>query len=129
MRILDRYILKEILGPFIFGVAAFSSIFIGTSTLFKIAQYMTKFGAPFSVAVKLFFYSLPGIIALTFPMSMLLASLLSMGRLSGSSEIIAMKSSGVSFYRLTAPVFLVAFLVSVFTVVFNEKFVPAANIA
>lgn len=129
MRILDKYILKELLGPFLFGICAFSSVFIGTTTLFRIAQYMTKYGASGLSVVKLFFYSLPSIIVLTFPMSMLLAALLSFGRLSGSSEITAMKSSGQSFYRLTMPVFIVALFVSLFAVVFNEKIVPASNSA
>jgi lipopolysaccharide export system permease protein len=127
MRILDKYILKELFGPFIFGICAFSSVFIGTSTLFKIAQLITKYGAPASTAVKLFFYSLPHIIVLTFPMSMLLASLLSFGRLSGASEITAMKSGGISFYRLAVPVFVVAFFVSITAAYLNETVVPAAN--
>jgi lipopolysaccharide export system permease protein len=129
MRILDKYILKELLGPFLFGICAFSSVFIGTSTLFRIAQYITKFGAGFSPVIRLFIYSLPSIIVLTFPMSMLLASLLSFGRLSGSSEITAMKSGGLSFYRLATPVFVVAFFVSLFSVAFSEMVVPAANSA
>ncbi|MDL2281302.1 LptF/LptG family permease [Selenomonadales bacterium OttesenSCG-928-I06] len=129
MRILDKYILKELLGPFVFGIAAFSSIFIGTNTLFKIAQYITQYGASISSVVKLFFLSLPSILVLTFPMSMLLGSLMAFGRLSGSSEITAMKSGGVSFYRLAAPVLIFAFVVSMFTIVINEKVVPASNTA
>jgi lipopolysaccharide export system permease protein len=129
MRILDKYILRELLGPFLFGIASFSSVFIGTSTIFRIAQYVTKYGASLSAVTKLFFYSLPSIIILTFPMSMLLASLLSFGRLSASSEITAMKSGGLSFYRLAAPVFAIAFAVSIFAVVFNELVVPASNAA
>lgn len=129
MRILDKYIIKELLGPFIFGICAFSSVFIGTSTLFRIAQYITKYGASLFTVTKLFIYSLPSIIVLTFPMSMLLASLLTFGRLSGSSEITAMKSGGISFYRLAAPVFAVAFFVSIFAVAFNEFVVPQSNAA
>ncbi len=127
MRILDKYILKELLGPFFFGIAAFSSVFIGTSTLFKIAQYVTKYGASIPTVIKLFFYSLPGIVVLTFPMSMLLASLLAFGRLSGSSEITAMRSGGLSFYRLTVPVMITALVVSMAAIVLNEEVVPAAN--
>lgn len=129
MRILDKYILSELLGPFVFGVCAFSSIVIGTSTLFRLAKYVTQYGASFMTVAKLFIYSLPSIIVLTFPMSMLLASLLSFGRLSGASEITAMKSGGISFYRLAAPVFIVALFVSIFAVYFNELVVPAANTA
>jgi lipopolysaccharide export system permease protein len=127
MRILDKYILKELLGPFFFGIAAFSSVFIGTSTLFRIAQYVTKYGASILTVTKLFFYSLPGIIVLTFPMSMLLAALLAFGRLSGSSEITAMRSGGLSFYRLAVPVMITALVVSCAAIVLNEEVVPAAN--
>lgn len=129
MRLLDKYILSELIAPFIFGVCAFSSIFIGTTTLFRIAQYVTKYGASVNSVVKLFIYSLPGIIVLTFPMSMLLASLLSFGRLSSSGEITAMKSGGLGFFRLALPVFGAAFLVSIFATAFNELVVPAANTA
>lgn len=129
MRILDKYILKELLGPFVFGICAFSSIFIGTSILFRIAEYITKYHAPMSSAVKLFIYNLPQVIVMTFPMSMLLASLLAFGRLSSSNEIIAMKSGGSSFYRLSRTVFIAAFFVSIFAAFFNEFVVPASNIA
>lgn len=129
MRILDKYILREFIGPFLFSVAAFSAIFLGTNTLFKIAQIITKYGVPFRVAFWLFVYSLPNIVALTFPLSMLLASLLSFGRLSASSEITAMRSAGISFARLAAPVFVVALLVSLFSAGFTEWVAPAANTA
>lgn len=129
MRILDRYILKELAGPFIFGICAFSSIFIGTDVLFKMARFITEQGAAVWTVAKLFLYSLPRIVVLTFPMSMLLASLLAFGRLSGNSEIVAMKTGGVSFYRLAAPVVIIAFFVSIFAMFFNELVVPAANTA
>jgi lipopolysaccharide export system permease protein len=129
MRILDKYIIKELLAPFIFGIASFCSVFIGTNTMMRIAQYVTQYGASINSVVKLFIYNLPSIIVLTFPMSMLLAALLAFGRLSGSSEITAMRSGGISFYRLATPVFIIAFFVSVFAVFFNELVVPQANAA
>lgn len=129
MRILDRYIIKELAGPFIFGICAFSSIFIGTDVLFKMARFITEQGASIYTVAKLFVYSLPRIIVLTFPMSMLLASLLAFGRLSGNSEIVAMKTGGISFNRLVAPVVVVAFFVSIFAMYFSEMIVPAANTA
>ncbi len=129
MRILDRYILKELLGPFIFGVCAFSSIFIASGVLFRLVKILTTFSPSYTAIIKLFFLSLPEIINYTFPMSMLLASLLAFGRLSGSSEITAMKCGGISFYRMVAPVFAVAFCVSVFSMIFAEKVVPVSKVA
>ncbi|MDD4085055.1 MAG: YjgP/YjgQ family permease [Acholeplasmataceae bacterium] len=128
MRILDKYILKELMGPFFFGVASFSSIFIASSMLYRLTQYMTKYGASTESLLRLFLCGLPEVVNYTFPMSMLLASLLAFGRLSGSSEITAMKSGGMSFFRLAAPVLIVGFLVSLFSVVWAEKVVPASKV-
>lgn len=128
VRLLDRYVLKELLYPFIFGVAAFSSIFVAATMLFKITQYMTKYGAPGETVARLFMYNLPEVVNYTFPMSMLLAALMAFGKLSGSSEITAMKAGGISYYRIVAPVLAVGFVVSMFSVVWAEKVVPAAKV-
>lgn len=128
LRLLDRYVLTELLYPFIFGIAAFSSIFIASTMLFKITQYMTQYGASLATIGRLFLFSLPEIINYTFPMSMLLSALMAFGKLSGSSEIIAMKAGGISYYRIVAPVLVVGFLVSMFSVVWAEKVVPAAKV-
>ncbi|SDD81159.1 LptF/LptG family permease [Sporomusa acidovorans] len=127
MRILDKYIIKEMLGPLVFGVAAFSSIFIGTNVLLKLTKYISQYDASMVTVIKLFIYNLPLILVRTFPMAMLLASLLAFSRLSGSSEITAMKSGGLSFFRLTVPVIILALFVSIVAVAFNEALVPAAN--
>lgn len=129
MRILDRYIFREVFSTFIFGICAFSVVFIGSGTLFRIAQFITEYGASFSSVLKIFVFSLPGIVIWTFPMSMLLGSLLAFGRLSASSEITAMKSCGISFLRISMPALLLGFFVSVFALWFNEYIVPWSNTA
>lgn len=127
IRLLDKYVLKELLYPFVFGIASFSSIFIASSMLFKIVQYITTYNAPLWTVARLFAYSLPQVINYTFPMSMLLATLMAFGKLSSSSEIVAMKSGGVSYYRIVAPVLVVGFVVSMFSVIWAEKVVPPCN--
>lgn len=127
IRILDRYIFKEVFMTFIFGICAFSAVFIGSGTLFRIAQYITDYGASLSAVLKIFIFSLPGVVMYTFPMSMLLASLLTFGRLSGTSEITAMKSCGISFNRIAMPAIILGFVVSLFAIEFNEYVVPWAN--
>lgn len=127
LRLLDKYVLKELLYPFIFGVASFSSIFIASSMLFKIVQYITTYGASTGTVARLFLYSLPEVINYTFPMSVLLATLMAFGKLSGSSEIIAMKSGGISYYRIVAPVLVMGFVVSMFSVIWAEKVVPPSK--
>ena len=68
MRILDKYILKELMGPFFFGVASFSSIFIASSMLYRLTQYMTKYGASTESLLRLFLCGLPEVVNYTFPM-------------------------------------------------------------
>lgn len=127
IRILDKYIFRETLRTFLFGIAAFSIVFLGTGTLFRIAQYITEYGASFTSVLKIFVLSLPGVIIYTFPMSMLLSSLLTFGRLSSSSEITAMKSCGIGFNRIATPAIILGAVVSIFAIAFNEYVVPWSN--
>lgn len=127
MRILDKYILKEFLGPFLFGIAAFTAIFIGADTLMKIAEYVTTYGASAVSAMKLFLLAVPRIVVYTFPMAVLLGSLMCFARLSSSSELIVMRTAGQGFLRLAMPVFVTAFLLSLGAVAFNEYVVPWTN--
>lgn len=114
---------------FLFGICAFSAVFIGSGTLFRIARYITDYGASLSAVVKVFVLSMPGVIIWTFPMSMLLASLLTFGRLSSNSEITAMKSCGISFRRIAMPAIIMGFIVSIVAMGWNEYVVPWANTA
>lgn len=127
MRILDKYILKSFMGPFLFGVFAFTTIFVGTGTLFRIAQYITEYGASVWSVTKIFFLALPSIVVLTFPMSTLLGTLMTFGKLSGNSEIIVMRAGGQKFLRLALPVYILAFFIAIGTTMFNEYVVPKAN--
>ncbi len=127
MRLLDKYVLKEFLAPFLFGVAAFTAIFLGADTLLKIAGYVTTYGASAISAVKIFILALPRIVVYTFPMAVLLGALMCFARLSGSSELIVMRTSGQSFLRLAMPVFILALLISLCAVAFNEYVVPWTN--
>ena len=129
IRILDRYIFREVILAFIFAIFAFTAVFIGSGSLFRIARYITDYGASLGAVVKIFVYGLPKIIMWTFPMSMLLATLLTFGRLSSSSEITAMKSCGIAFSRIAAPAIAIGFVVSVVAIWFNEYVVPWANTA
>ena len=124
MRLLDRYILKAFVGPFVFGIFAFTSIFVGTGTLFKIAQYITEYGASLWVVMKAFILSMPSVVILTFPMSVLLASLMAFSKLSGTSEIVVMRAGGQSFMRLALPIYITALLISIGATAFNEYVVP-----
>ncbi len=127
MKIIYLYILKELLTPFAFGVAAFTGIFIGTDLLFRLTDLYTRWGVSIFIIIKLFFLSLPAIIVLTFPMATLLATIMAYSRLSGDSEVTAFRAGGVSIKKLIIPALIVGLLMSVFTIIINEKVVPQAN--
>lgn len=127
MRILYRYLFKELITPFFFGVAAFTAIFIGTDLLFELTELYTAWGIDVLTLIKLFFLSLPPIVVLTFPMATLLATIMGYGRLSGDGEITALRAGGISIYKLIIPALVVGLLMSGFTIFINELVVPQSN--
>jgi lipopolysaccharide export system permease protein len=125
--LLDRYIIKELLGPFVFGVAAFTAILAGSSVLFVLIGEAVKYGIPVITVIQLFIYKLPNIIVYSFPMSMLLATIMAFGRLSSDQEIMAFRAAGISFSRLVIPTIIAGLTISIFTIWFNESIVPKAS--
>src|SRR5207253_3039892 len=126
MRILDRYIVRELIGPFLFGVAAFTLIFISGQYLFKLTTMVAR-GASLPDVIELLALHMVPLAILTFPMATLLATLLSFGRLSGDMEVVAMMAGGVSFVRIAVPAFVMGLLVSMFGLFANEVLVPPAG--
>ena len=126
--IMDRYISIELVMPFIFGVVAFSSIGVSIGVLLDLLRRVTESGLPISIALQIFLLKLPYFVGLAFPMSMLLSCLMVYGRLSSDSELIALRSCGVSVYRLVAPAIVIGLLITAVNFAFNEAVVPAANL-
>jgi lipopolysaccharide export system permease protein len=124
---MDRYIAKELTMPFLFGVAAFSSIGISIGALFELIRRITESGLSITLAVQIFLLKLPEFIVLAFPMSTLLATMMTYSRFSSDSELIALRGVGVSIRRIIAPAVVLSLLVTGLTFVFNELITPAAN--
>lgn len=127
IKIIDRYIFKELFEPFLFGLGAFTAILSSSMILFELVRAVVLRGMPLFVALQIFIYKLPAIMVYIFPMATLLAALLAFGRLSGDSEVVAFRASGVSLYRLIIPVIFLGFLVSFANLGFSEIVVPQAN--
>lgn len=124
---MDRYLTTQLLMPFLFGVASFSSIILAVGSLFELVRQVAESGLPIVVAGKVMALTLPQFVVYSFPMSMLLAAMMTYGRLSGDSEIIALRSGGVSVYRLVMPAIVIGIIITGITFGFNEALVPAAN--
>jgi lipopolysaccharide export system permease protein len=128
-RILDRFIIKELMGPFLFGVMAFTLIMVAGGLLFKLADLIIEKGVSLSVAGRLFIYELPSVVVLTLPMSCLLSALLGFSTMSANSEIVALKASGISFSRISRPVLFSAALITILALGINETIVPLGKLA
>ncbi len=125
--IMDRYISYEMLAPFLFGVGAFSSITLAIGSLFELVRLITDAGLNIFTAIEIFALQLPGFMVYSFPMSVLLATLITYSRFSADGETTALRSCGVGVYRLVLPAVVLSFMVTGLTFVFNEAIVPAAN--
>lgn len=110
MRLVDRYILSEFWPLFglAYGVATF--IFF-LDKLFRIASLALNYRLDMVSVARLFSYLLPTVSGLTLPIAFLVGCTLTFNRLSTDSEIVALKASGISFYRLLWPLFPVAVLI------------------
>lgn len=127
LSIMDRYLTTQMLTPFLFGVGAFSSVILAIGSLFELIRLITDAGLSVWTALQIFGYQIPGFMVYSFPMSMLLSTLLSYSRMSGDGETTALRSCGVSAYRLVLPAIVLSLFVTGMTYVFNEAIVPAAN--
>ena len=95
MKTVDRLIISELVGPWLLGVSMFTVMIAAGQFLFQVTGYLAK-GADFMMTMQFIFLLLPGIIAKTFSMAVLLGALLAFGRLSGDSEIVALRAAGIS---------------------------------
>lgn len=76
LSIMDRYLVMQMLTPFLFGVGAFSSVILAIGSLFELIRLITDAGLSVWIALQIFGYQIPGFMVYSFPMSMLLATLL-----------------------------------------------------
>ena len=105
MRKLSVYILKEFLSFLVYSLLAFTVISILVDLVENIDSFIDR-GTGILLIILYYVFDLPFIIVLTFPVSMLLATMFSLGRLGGDNEITAMKASGISLYRILFPLYL-----------------------
>ncbi len=126
MRTLNLYIQKRFTLILLLGLLAFVVIYLVVDLVENIDRFIDWKIPAWSVGWYYMYY-VPYILMLMLPVAMLLATLFSVGDLAKYNELVAMKASGLSLYRILWPLFRVAFLISVFALVFGETVVPEAN--
>ncbi|BAZ43924.1 hypothetical protein NIES4102_09270 [Chondrocystis sp. NIES-4102] len=127
LSVMNLYIIKELFFPFLFGMGIFTSLGLSIGAVFDLIRKVTDSGLLWGVAVKILILRMPEFIVLAFPMSILLATLMAYSRLSSDSELIALRSIGVSLYRLILPAIAFSLCIVAITFFFNNFVAPAAN--
>ncbi len=125
--LLDRWILLELLPPLFFSIAAFTVVSLSVGVIFDLIRKIVEIGLPFTVAIQILLLKLPSFIVISFPMAMLLSTLLAYGSLNDNSEIKALKSIGISIYRIILPGLVLSLFMSYMTFIFNNNIVPSTN--
>lgn len=126
MNLLDRYIIRQFLNTALFSLLAVLVVFIVIDAMEKLDDFIDR-QAGWGIIAQYYLFFVPEIIKLIIPVAMLLASLFVTARLSTQNELTAMKSTGISLYRIMVPYVGVALMVSALSVYFNGWVVPQAN--
>ena len=125
--LIDRWLLGQIIPPMIFAISAFTVISLSVGVMFDLIRKIVEYGLPILQAFKALIYSLPSFLVLSFPMAVLLSTLLSYGKLSANSELLALKSLGITTSRILAPAIAVSIFMTGLTFYFNDNLVPTSN--
>jgi lipopolysaccharide export system permease protein len=124
--IVNRYILKEMLAPFSINVLVFTFLFLMTE-LINITNWIVNYNLSIFAVLTLIFFTMPWFLMFIIPMSVMLAVVLTFLRMSGDSEIVALKSCGLSVYGLLPPVLIFSFAGFLLTLFMTLYGVPKAK--
>ena len=126
MRIITRYTLKELGGPFI-GALFVLTIILAASNIIQTADMVMNKGVDAMQVTRVFLYFLPYVLIFTIPISVLAAVLLGFGRLSGDNELTAIRTSGISLWKIIFPVIICGILISLANIPLNDKILPESE--
>lgn len=123
---LYRYVFKAHVGPFLFSFVIITFILV-MDIIFQIADLIIGKNLDLFIVLEVFFLNLAWIVAVSIPMSVLVASLMAFGRLSADNEVTALKAGGVSFFQMVSPVLVAGLLLGSGHLFFLDVILPEAN--
>ncbi|UCF39150.1 MAG: LPS export ABC transporter permease LptF [Acidobacteriota bacterium] len=125
-RVIDLYMVRIFLAYFLVTLGICIAL-VCLFTFFEIIDNVFENGITYSVVVEYFIFLQPHLLMLLVPISILIATLVTFGSLEKSNQIVALKSCGISIYRIAVPIFVLGILVSSFIFVMQEHILPYAN--
>ena len=126
MKIINRYVLKEHFGPFVFALSALTSLLLLQYIARRFGDLVGK-GLSWQVITEFFLLSIPFTVAMTLPMAVLVSVLYAFSRLASENEVTALKAGGVSTRSLMRPALVASVFLAVFMLWFNDQLLPRAN--
>ncbi len=124
--ILDRYITRELILPFLLGLVVFTFLLM-IQPLGDYSEQLIAKGVSWGIVVRVLGTLVPQALAVTIPMALLIGLLIGLGRLSADRETVAMQACGISIYRLLRPVMVLAVITWAATSYIMIEAVPTAN--
>ncbi|HET6557469.1 MAG TPA: LptF/LptG family permease [Prolixibacteraceae bacterium] len=127
MKRLHRFIIKSFLGPFF--MTFFICVFILLMQfLWKYIDELVGKGLDWKIVTELLIYASAGLVPLAFPLAMLLASIMTFGNMGENYELVAMKASGISLFRIMRPLLIVTLLMTGIAFYFSNSILPKTNL-
>ncbi len=128
MLLIHKYIIKQFVNTLVFAIIALCAMFVIVNLLENLDDFLDA-KASFQIVLLYYVNYLPEIIKLLTPVGVLISALFTVGRLSNLNEITAMKSGGMSLYKIMVPYIVICLIISLCSVYFSGWIVPQANIA
>ncbi len=126
MKILYRYIFRQMLAPYFFAVFVITGIMLANEVI-VLTDLILKRGVPSAMILQLAILSLSHIIALSVPMAVLLSTIMTYGRLTDDNELMAMKAGGISLYVLLIPALVFGLFNVALMFWFHNSVLPNSN--
>ncbi|HTQ09764.1 MAG TPA: LptF/LptG family permease [Fimbriimonadaceae bacterium] len=126
MKLMDRYIVRELIVPFLAGSFTIALLFAANQLIYILKTFNSQ-AVPASAMVQMVIFRMPYWLNLTLPAGISLAAALAMTRLARESEITAMRASGVRVLRVILPVALFGLVIAVGDYALEEKVIPKSQ--
>ena len=126
MNTLNKYLFKQSLIPFLLSVAVITTVLFLQFLIRAVDRFLGK-GLDVLTIFEYLYLNLAWIIALSVPMSLLISSVMTFGRMAQQNEITALKSAGVNLYNIIKPAILFGSLVGIGLCLFNNFILPEMN--
>jgi len=126
LKTLDKLVLKAFLAPF-FGTFFTMLFVLLMQSVWKYIDDLIGKGLEWTVVVELAFYSIPTLVPLALPLALLLSSLMTFGKLGENYELTALKSSGISLYKIMQPLFVTVSIIAIAAFFFSNHVIPYSN--